>query len=50
MPVIIDASKDRLYLKGKHDGLVDGVLEGYRRGLIEGKCEGLLKALRECWM
>ncbi|MBF0317860.1 MAG: hypothetical protein HQL04_06760 [Nitrospirae bacterium] len=53
MPVIIDASRDRLYLRGKHEGLLegqrkgllDGLAEGERKGLAEGQRKGLLEGI-----
>ncbi|KJU86613.1 hypothetical protein MBAV_001187, partial [Candidatus Magnetobacterium bavaricum] len=51
MPVIIDASKDRLYLRGKHEGLVEGqrkgLVEGQRKGLVEGQRKGLVEGQRK---
>ncbi len=47
MPVVIDTSKDRLYLRGKQEGLLEGQRKGLLDGLVEGKREGLLEGLVE---
>ncbi len=47
MPVVIDTSKDRLYLRGKQEGLLEGQREGLLEGLAEGQRKGLVEGQRK---